>query len=117
VVRFGNTVAVFRFPDEARQQGTSLAKDTMVRVELSPTQRRVLLALCQPFREGRGYATPATNQQIGDAMFLSVDAVKGHLRVLFTKFGVGDLPQNRKRAALVEQAFASGTVTERDFDG
>jgi hypothetical protein len=44
-----------------------------------------------------------------------VDAVKAHLRVLFEKFGVSHLPQNEKRLRLVEAAFHSGVVTERDL--
>ena len=54
---------------------------------LSEAQRRVLVALCRPFKESSGYATPATNQQIAAELFLTVDAVKTHLRALFAKFG------------------------------
>ena len=50
-----------------------------------------------------------------DELFLSVEAVKTHLRVLFGKFGVEDLPQNQKRARLVERAFQTGIVNERDL--
>ena len=48
-------------------------------------------------------------------MFLSVDAVKTHLRTLFQRFEIGDLPQNQKRARLVECAFQWGLVSERDL--
>jgi len=61
------------------------------------------------------YATPATNRDIAEEVFLSVDAVKTHLRTLFGKFGVEDLPQNQKRVKLVEFALQSGTVTPRDL--
>ena len=44
-----------------------------------------------------------------------MDAVKTHLRVLFAKFGIEELPQNQKRARLVERAFYSGAITERDL--
>ena len=47
-------------------------------------------------------------------MFLSVDAVKGHLRALFSKFGIEHLPQNEKRLRLVERALQAGLVSERD---
>jgi DNA-binding NarL/FixJ family response regulator len=82
---------------------------------VSPGQKRVLVALCRPFKEGAAFATPATNQQIADELTLSVDAVKTHLRALFEKFGVEDLPQNQKRVALVERALQSGIVSERDL--
>jgi DNA-binding NarL/FixJ family response regulator len=75
----------------------------------------VLVALCRPFRDGAAFATPATNQQIAGELHLSVDAVKSHLRALFEKFGVTDLPQNAKRVALVERALQSGLISERDL--
>jgi hypothetical protein len=71
----------------------------------------VLVALCRPFKETSGYVTPATNQQIAAELFLSVDAVKTHLRALFAKFWVEQLPQNQKRVRLVELAL-TGAVTQ-----
>ena len=44
-----------------------------------------------------------------------MDAVKTHLRALFAKFGVGDLPQNQKRVKLVERAFQSGALSPKDL--
>jgi DNA-binding NarL/FixJ family response regulator len=82
---------------------------------VSPAQKRVLVALCRPFKDGAAFATPATNQSIADELVLSVEAVKTHLRALFEKFGVSDLPQNQKRVALVERALQSGLVNERDL--
>jgi DNA-binding CsgD family transcriptional regulator len=82
---------------------------------VSPAQKRVLIALCRPYKDSASFATPATNGQIGEELHLSVDAVKTHLRALFEKFGVGDLPQNQKRVALVERALQSGMVAERDL--
>src|SRR4030095_9734977 len=72
---------------------------------LSPTQLSVLQALCRPYRNRSQYSTPVTNRQIADELFLGIDAVKAHMRALFRKFGVADLPQNQKRAKLVELAF------------
>ena len=60
-------------------------------------------------------ATPATNKQIGDEVFLSIDAVKAHLRMLFERFGLDSLPQNEKRARLAATVLASGTLSARDF--
>ncbi|MDV3205758.1 MAG: LuxR C-terminal-related transcriptional regulator, partial [Rhodococcus ruber] len=57
----------------------------------------------------------ASNQDIASELFLSVDAVKTHLRALFAKFGVEDLPQNQKRVRLAELALHSGVITERDL--
>ena len=41
--------------------------------------------------------------------------MKTHMRALFEKFGVEDLPQNQKRVALVERALQSGLITDRDL--
>jgi pSer/pThr/pTyr-binding forkhead associated (FHA) protein len=81
---------------------------------LTPAQRRVLVALCRPFRDGT-YATPATNQQIADELVVSVDAVKSNLRPLFAAFGVDDLPQNQKRASLAMKALRSGVISRREL--
>jgi DNA-binding CsgD family transcriptional regulator len=115
VIRFGKTPATFRQPLRADITETEIASDVVDRASLSDAQRRVLLALCRPFKESSGYVTPATNQQIAGELFLSVDAVKTHLRALFAKFGIEDLPQNQKRVRLVELALKSGVVTPRDL--
>jgi pSer/pThr/pTyr-binding forkhead associated (FHA) protein len=114
-VRFGGTTMIFRSPQLDDQQGTAVASQIPTAVDLSTTQRKVLTALCRPYKEGTAFATPATNQQIADELFLSVDAVKTHLRVLFAKFGIEQLPQNQKRIRLVERAFYAGLITERDL--
>ena len=41
--------------------------------------------------------------------------MKTHLRALFEKFGVAELPQNQKRVGLVERALQSGIVSEREL--
>jgi hypothetical protein len=79
-------------------------------VRLTDTQLGILAALCRPIAAGNAYATPATNQEIADEVFLGVDAVKGHLRTLYRKFGIEDLPHNQKRARLVELAIEGGYV-------
>ncbi len=75
----------------------------------------MLVALCRPFKDGAAFATPPTNQQIADELHLSVDAVKTHMRALFEKLEVGDLPQNQKRVALVERALHSGAISKSDL--
>lgn len=41
---------------------------------------------------------------------LSVDAVKAHLRLLFGRFGLTDLPPNQKRLRLAQEALRRGLV-------
>jgi DNA-binding NarL/FixJ family response regulator len=115
LLRFGRTEVVYRAPDEARGASTALHSALRPIADLTDTQRKVLIALCRPFKEAPGFGVPASNQDIAGEVFLSVDAVKAHLRVLFEKFGVSHLPQNEKRLRLVEAAFHSGVVTERDL--
>jgi predicted component of type VI protein secretion system len=114
-VRFGGTTMTFRSPQAEVHAGTAVASQIPTAVDLSTTQRRVLVALCRPYKDGTAFASPATNQQIAEELFLSVDAVKTHLRVLFAKFGIEQLPQNQKRIRLVERAFYSGLIAERDL--
>jgi pSer/pThr/pTyr-binding forkhead associated (FHA) protein len=115
VLRFGRTQVAFRDPAMATAGATSKGEELASIARLSDAQRRIVVALCRPFREGSAYATPATNQQICDELYLSLDAVKTHLRTLFAKFGIEHLPQNQKRLQLVELAMRSGLVTEREL--
>jgi pSer/pThr/pTyr-binding forkhead associated (FHA) protein len=114
-LRFGRTQILFRAPAAAGSSSTAFGDTVPTVAALSPAQRRVLLALCRPYKGSPPFATPATNQEIAGELVLSVDAIKTHLRVLFQKFGVEHLPQNQKRARLVERALLSGVVTERDL--
>ncbi len=117
LIRIGGTGILFRDPASAPRSGqTVAASGTAAAHSLTATQRSVLVALCRPYGTGDAFATPATNREIAESVFLSVDAVKGHLRVLFERFGLADLPQNEKRARLAEQALRSGAVRTSDLD-
>ena len=115
VVRVGRTTLGYRRPDaDDTQERTVVATEALTLADLPATQRRVLVALARPYKHGE-YATPATNQQIADELYLSVDAVKAHLRSLFQRFGIEQLPQNQKRSRLVAEAFQRGIVSQRDL--
>ena len=81
---------------------------------LSRTQRRVLVALCRPCKGAVGPSAPASNREIAEELHLSVEAVKAHLRALFSKFSVPDLPHNRKRLRLVAEAFSTWAISPRE---
>jgi hypothetical protein len=115
VLRLGRTLLEYRAPAEGSTAATSSVSYLPTVESLSPTQRKVLLALCRPYKSGGAYATPASNNQIASEVFLGVDAVKNHLRLLFQRFEIADLPQNQKRARLVECAFQWGLVSEREL--
>lgn len=114
-LRFGHTIVAFRALEVEESVTTALADDAPG-IALTETQRRVLVALCRPLRDN-AYATPATNRRIAAEVFLGVDAVKVHLRALYRKLGIGAMPQNEKRARLVELAFHHGLVDGHDLEG
>jgi predicted component of type VI protein secretion system len=107
----------FRFRDTTRPttQLTKVGEQLVTAASLSPTQRQIAIALCRPYKHDDPYATPASNQLIADELFLSVDAVKTHLRAMFQKFQIEDLPQNQKRVKLVERVLGLGLVSRRDL--
>jgi predicted component of type VI protein secretion system len=113
-IRVGRTVLAYRAAQATGVGQTIAAAADRPTVQLTDTQRRVLIALCRPLRDG-GFGTPATNQEIAAEVFLSVDAVKMHMRALFGKFELADLPQNQKRAKLAERALQSGEISRRDL--
>ena len=113
-IRCGSTHLVFRAP-AGESDGRTTVTGTVPSVDLTPAQRRVLVALCRPFGHPSTVAVPASNQAIAEELVISVESVKSHLKALFQKFGVGPLPQNQKRASLAQAALRSGVVSERDL--
>jgi hypothetical protein len=112
---FGNTHVAYHHPTGAEgSDSTARAPGSPTSVHVSEMQRRVLIALCRPMIASAA-ATPATNPQIAADVFLSVDAVKAHLRILFERFGLGELPQNEKRSRLVSIVLSSGVLAPHDF--
>lgn len=117
VIRIGRTSLAFRVPEPADSRPTAAATGKTsppTPPRLTDTQRRIITALVRPYRDS-DFAAPATNGQIAEEVFLSVDAVKAHLRGLFQAFGVDALPQNQKRAALAMRALQEGIVNRRDL--
>src|SRR5215212_3860540 len=73
--------------------------------------RRPLSAYCEHNR----FAAPASNREVAEALVLSVDAAKTHLKVLFEKFDLADVPRAHKRAELARRALDWGLVSSRDL--
>jgi hypothetical protein len=111
---FGETPVLFRAPDDAESSSTAAVSAGHAELPLTEMERKVLVALCRPLAAS-AYASPATNREIADEVHLSVDAVKAHLRVVFERAGLADLPQNQKRARLAALALVNGLVRQRDF--
>ena len=111
---FGKTLVVYRKPGSEGSQSTARAVGSPGSIPLTETQRKLLIALCRPIVESTTQ-TPATNPQIAAEVHLSVDAVKAHMRHLFDRFELGDLPQNEKRMRLVALVLGSGLLARHDF--
>jgi hypothetical protein len=113
VIRVGRTQFVFHAAAGDDPRRTTPALD---RVVPNPTesQRKVLVELCRPALERGGGA--ASNREIAEALFVSVETVKTHMRALFDGFDVGDVPQYHKRTELVRRALESGLVTVHDLE-
>jgi hypothetical protein len=91
------------------------APEPAVPVELSSTQRRVLVALCRPYKDAISVAVPTGDDQIADELVLSVGEVRAHLRVLAAKLGVPHLPDSETRTRIAERALAGGLISDRDL--
>ena len=114
IVRFGRTALAFN-DASSEQAGATIAVETDAAApQVTDGQRRVLTALCRPYRDRARFGTPATNLEIAAELFLSVDAVKTHLRELYRRFKLEELPQNQKRARLAEHALRLGLAEQRD---
>jgi FHA domain len=114
-IRVGRTVLVFRDGQPLPVPATAAAGERPTLQALTDMQHRVLVALCRPYTGGATYAAPASNQQIADEVFLSLDAVKMHLRTLFARFELSELPQNQKRAKLAELMLEHGIISPGDY--
>jgi DNA-binding CsgD family transcriptional regulator len=113
-IRVGNTSLRFQIvTDEGSQTYVPALEGPPV--ELSRMQRLALVELCRPYVAEGGHGAPATNEAIAQELCLTVPAVKKHMRALFVKFAIADLPQNQKRARLVAIALERGLVDEHDL--
>lgn len=114
ILRFGATHLLFRSPLKREARETRPA-DGAELPTLTSTQRRILIALCRPYRDASPFVTPASNREIARDVSLSVDRVKAHLSTLFELVGVEDLPHIHKRARLAELAVRMGLVTRQEL--
>jgi hypothetical protein len=115
VLALGRTTLTFVAPAKGGVGSTAVGR-LRTPPSLSAAQRRVLVALCRPFAGAR-FATPPSNRELAAELCVSVETVKFHLHALFELFGLADVPQHRKRAALARLALEQGAVTEHELQG
>ncbi len=109
-LRLGRTLLLFCAPGQVVVERTLAGEPLRAAARVTPAQRAVLVALGRPVTGP--YAAPASNAEIAEELYLSVEAVKTHLRALYRAFGLEHLPQNHKRVRLVQQAQACGLLHE-----
>jgi hypothetical protein len=109
VLLVGRTELTFHVPARRQPRAAVAARGPAAAPRLTAAQLRVLEALCRPYKETE-FAAPATNEAIAEELFLSVDAVKAHLRALAAAFGVDALPPSRQRAYMATRAMQLGLV-------
>ena len=112
VITTGDTQLAFIAPAGGSISATLTAAHAAAAPEVTPAQRRVLVALCRPLS---AHGAVASNREIADELVVALDTVKGTLSRLFEVFGIGgDVPQNQKRALLARRAVQAGIVGEDD---
>jgi FHA domain len=114
VLALGRTVLTYVSAIAGGERSTAVGRS--LAPQPSAAQRRVLIALCRPFAAGR-FAAPPSNRELAAELYLSVETVKFHLHGLFQLFGLTDVPQHRKRAALARLALERGVVSPRELVG
>lgn len=83
--------------------------------ELTKRERDILLALGRPLLAAGTFAQPASNTQISAQLDLSQVAVKVHLKNLYIKFGLGEVPTRHRRERLVNEAVGLGVITRGEL--
>jgi predicted component of type VI protein secretion system len=113
-IRIGATVLTYRSPRHGVEGQTQTMAVDSSPVALTEAQRRVLEALCRPMRDPSPHALPATNRQIAEELYLSVETVKSHMRVLGRLLEVDQLPQSQRRYVMAQTAMRLGLVPSAD---
>jgi pSer/pThr/pTyr-binding forkhead associated (FHA) protein len=114
-IRVGEFVLTYRDSGQVPEATTGIAGPLPTRSALTDAQLKVLTALCRPYKGGATYASPPSNQQLADELYISTETVKTHLRALFAKFGLDQTPDHNKRTRLAQCAMLGGVVTDHDL--
>ncbi|MHA4853304.1 FHA domain-containing protein [Rhodococcus sp. MSC1_016] len=111
IIRIGDSTLTYHAEPETDCGETGIGDTLDTPPNLTPAQHAVLTELCRPFHAGTDHPLPASNQHIADALHLSTETVKSHLRALCSKFQIDDLPRNEKRGRLVALTLTNNIAT------
>lgn len=81
--------------------------------DLTPGERRVLLAMCAPVLDGDAFTPPASVQAIAGELYVTESAVKQQLGRLYLKFDI--LEGSDRRLRLANEALVRGAVSLTDL--
>ncbi|MDQ5827925.1 MAG: extracellular solute-binding protein, partial [Chloroflexota bacterium] len=85
-------------------------------VRVAATDLAILVAFCRSYIAGQRFPSPAPNNKIleelgENGLYMDRDALRGHLRNLYAKFGVEEgLTPAEKRVRLVERVYESNVI-------
>jgi hypothetical protein len=85
-------------------------------VRVAATDLAILVAFCRSYIAGQRFPSPAPNNKIleelgENGLYMDRDALRGHLRNLYAKFGVEEgLIPAEKRVRLVERVYESNVI-------
>jgi len=82
--------------------------------DLTPAERRVLVALCRPRAGGQDFAEPASVQQIAEELSVEQATVKFHLRNLYRKFKIWP-GEGSRRVRLAREAMRRRAVSRAEL--
>ena len=105
-IRLGRTEIVYRIEDADRDD--SVTEMGKAPPELTPREREVLIALCQPVISGDVFTEPASVRDLAGSLVVTEAAVKAHLLRLYGKFEIPEGPH--RRARLANEAVRRGAI-------
>jgi hypothetical protein len=116
-LRHGDEILVGRtriFFHEDEPSAETRTQGAVALPTLTPRERDVLIALCEPVLGGDVFTEPATTRQISEKLVVTEAAVKQHLAHLYDKFQIHDTSE-RKRVRLANEAIHRGAVSVSDL--
>jgi Inner membrane component of T3SS, cytoplasmic domain/TIR domain len=110
-IRIGQTSLLFHSEETPREAETTRAAGAPL--DLSASERDVLVELARPLASGHASAEPASDRAIADALGLGEGEVESHVETLMEKFAIPIGPAQRTR--LADAAVKRGAIGATDL--